>query len=252
MKILQYEDEDYKILVQENVFIKDKKSGEYYKNSLDSLTNEQLSKFKIYKERVSLKFFYLFFFFTAVMVIGNYIYLIKLQNELSSIIHNLKAWIIIGIYFLVNIVLHEMGHIYSLRFFGKNYDRLGFKLNFYVFPAFYVQLNETYILSRNEKIIVHLFGLFINYLGINILEIVNHFTISSEALTLAFMFFSSTLIWNVIPILNSDGYKVLLAFLNLDEYSSFKTNHWIVLSIQSIGIILALNSAIHWIIFFLN
>ncbi|MEI2466903.1 peptidase, partial [Niallia taxi] len=46
MKILQYEDEDYKILVQENVFIKDKKSGEYYKNSLDSLTNEQLSKFK--------------------------------------------------------------------------------------------------------------------------------------------------------------------------------------------------------------
>lgn len=31
MKILKYEDEKYEVLVQNNVFIKDKKSGEYYK-----------------------------------------------------------------------------------------------------------------------------------------------------------------------------------------------------------------------------
>ncbi len=249
MKIFKYEDEKYEVIVQKNVFIKDKVSGDFYKNGLNSLTDEQLSCFKIYKERVSSKFFYLFLSFTAFMFILNYIHLIKLQNELSSVFYGWKMWIIIVIYFILNIVLHELGHIYSLKFFGKNFDKFGLKLNFYVFPAFYVQLNETYMLSRNEKIIVHLFGLFINYFVINTLEIINQFTISSESLTMAFMLFSSTLLWNLVPILNSDGYKILLAFLSIDEYSRFKTNHWLVLTIQIIGISLAVNSVVHWILY---
>ncbi|KFI02292.1 peptidase [Bacillus spizizenii] len=252
MKILKYEDEEYEVIVQNNVFIKDKKSGEYYKNNLNSLTDEQLLHFEIYKEKVSPSFFYLFLFFTATMFLLNYIHLIKLQNELTTVIFGWEMWIIIAIYFIMNIVLHEMGHIYSLKFFGKNFDKFGFKLNFYVFPAFYVQLNETYMLSRNEKIIVHLFGLFINYFIINILEIINLFTISSEPLTMAFMLFSSTLLWNLVPILNSDGYKILLAFLSLDEYSRFKTNHWLVLTIQIIGVGLAVNSVVHWILYIIK
>ncbi|MCY8676646.1 peptidase [Bacillus spizizenii] len=252
MKILKYEDEEYEVIVQNNVFIKDKKSGEYYKNNLNSLTDEQLLHFEIYKEKVSPSFFYLFLFFTATMFLLNYIHLIKLQKELTTVIFGWEMWIIIAIYFIMNIVLHEMGHIYSLKFFGKNFDKFGFKLNFYVFPAFYVQLNETYMLSRNEKIIVHLFGLFINYFIINILEIINLFTISSEPLTMAFMLFSSTLLWNLVPILNSDGYKILLAFLSLDEYSRFKTNHWLVLTIQIIGVGLAVNSVVHWILYIIK
>lgn len=252
MKILQYEDKDYELIVQKNIFIKDKKSGSYYRNSLNSLTDEQLSHFTIYKEKVSARFFYLILCFTAAMFILNYIHLIKLQNVLSPIIYGWKMWIIIAIYFIINIVLHEMGHIYSLKFFGKKFDKVGFKLNFYVFPAFYVQMNETYMLSRNEKIIVHLFGLFINYCVINSLELINFLTISNKPLTMAFMFFSSTLLWNLIPILNSDGYKILLAFLSLDEFSSFKTNHWLVLTIQIIGISLAVNSVVHWILYFIN
>ncbi|CUB43730.1 Putative peptide zinc metalloprotease protein YydH [Bacillus subtilis] len=252
MKILKYEDEKYEVIVQKNVFIKDKTSGDYYKKNLDSLTDEQLSYFKTYKEKVSSKFFYLFLSFTATMFMLNYIHLIKLQKELTTVIFGWEIWIIIAIYFIMNIVLHEMGHIYSLKFFGKNFDKFGFKLNFYVFPAFYVQLNETYMLSRNEKIIVHLFGLFINYFIINILELINHFTISSEPLTVAFMLFSSTLLWNLVPILNSDGYKILLAYLGLDEYSRFKTNHWLVLTIQIIGVGLAVNSVVHWILFIVN
>ncbi|MCY9089613.1 peptidase [Bacillus mojavensis] len=253
MKILKYEDEKYEVIVQNNVFIKDKKSGDYYKNSLDSITDEQLSYFKIYKEKVSPKFFYLFLCFTAIMFILNYIHLIKLQNEFTtSVLYGWKMWIIIVVYFIMNIVLHEMGHIYSLKYFGKKFDKVGFKLNFYVFPAFYVQLNATYMISRNEKIIVHLFGLFINYFVINTLETINQFTISSEPLTMAFMLFSSTLLWNLVPILNSDGYKILLAFLSLDEYSRFKTNHWLVLTIQIIGISLAVNSVVHWILYIVN
>ncbi|MCR6598949.1 peptidase, partial [Bacillus halotolerans] len=42
MKILKYEDEKYEVIVQNNIFIKDKNGGEYYKNSVNSLTAEQL------------------------------------------------------------------------------------------------------------------------------------------------------------------------------------------------------------------
>lgn len=252
MKTLKFEDDKYEILVQRNVFIKDKISGDYYKSSVDSLTEDQLSYFKSYKEKVSSKFFHLFLCCTAILLISNYTYLIKLQNELSPLIYGWKMTIIIVVYFILNIVIHELGHILSLRFFGKNYDKVGFKLNFYVFPAFFVQMNDTYMLSRNEKIIVHLFGLFINYLLVNTLEIVNQIAISSESLTKAYMFFSATLLWNLVPILNSDGYKILLAFLGMDEYSHFRTNHWLVRTIQVVGISIALNTVIHWILYFLN
>jgi putative peptide zinc metalloprotease protein len=252
MRLSKFEDNEYEIFIQNNVFIKDKVTGEYYKRSIDSLTDEQLSYFQIYKEKVSPRIFFFFLCFTASMFVLNYTYLTRLQSELSPIIHGWNMWVIIVIYFLVNIVLHEMGHILSLKFFGKNFNKIGFKLNFYVFPAFYVQMNDTYMLSRNEKIVVHLFGLFINYFVINTIEIVNISIIDSESLSKAFMFFSATLLWNFVPILNSDGYKILLAFLGLDEYKYFKTNHWIVRIIQIIGISIALNTVVHWILYFIN
>lgn len=71
-------------------------------------------------------------------------------------------------------------------------------------------------------------------------------------LTIAFMLFSSTMTWNLIPMLNSDSYKVLLALLYLDEYSNFIKNHWLVLSIQIIGVLIALNTLIHWVSYWLK
>ncbi|AJH78996.1 MULTISPECIES: hypothetical protein [Bacillaceae] len=252
MKPLKFEDEDYEIFVQKHVFIKDKKSGEYYKNRLDSLTEKQLTRLKTYKEKVPTKLFYAFLCVIAILFVFNYTHLMKLQHELSPLIYGWKMWIVIGGYFIVNIFFHELGHILSLKFFGKKFDKFGFKLNFYVFPAFYVQMNETYMLSRNEKIIVHASGLFINYLFVNIVETVNQLTFSFEPLTKAYMFFSSTLLWNLVPVLNSDGYKIVLAFLDLDEYNSIKKNHWLVLTIQIIGVCIAANTIVHWILYFAN
>ncbi|MDT3958299.1 peptidase, partial [Staphylococcus kloosii] len=131
-------------------------------------------------------------------------------------------------------------------------NKVGFKLNFYVFPAIYVQMNEIYMISRKEKIIVHSFGLFVNFTFINLVQIINEFTVNNVSLTIAFMLFSSTMIWNLIPMLNSDGYKVLLAILYLDEYNNFIKNHWLVLSIQILGVLIALNTLIHWIKYWLK
>ncbi|PNZ60042.1 peptidase, partial [Staphylococcus condimenti] len=153
------------------------------------------------------------------------------------------------LYFLMNIIFHELGHIYSLKFFGRKIDKVGFKLNFYVFPAFYVQMNETYMLSQIDKIIVHSFGLFVNFALINFIQLLNILIINNISLTLSYMLFSSTMIWNLVPMLNSDGYKIMLALLSLDEFSNFTKNHWLVLIFQIIGVSIALNTLIHWVIY---
>ncbi|UAC69068.1 hypothetical protein K8B67_10290 (plasmid) [Staphylococcus epidermidis] len=110
-------------------------------------------------------------------------------------------------------------------------------------------MNETYMLFRIDKIIVHSFGLFVNFMFINFIQLVNVCFFDNYSLTLAYLFFFSTMVWNLIPILNSDGYKIMLAALSFDEFNNFTKNHWIILISQIIGITIALNTLIHWIIY---
>ncbi|EGQ3284271.1 peptidase, partial [Staphylococcus pseudintermedius] len=174
-----------------------------------------------------------------------------LQKNIIIIFEN-EVTVVLILYFLVSVFLHELGHIYSLKFFGRKIDKFGFRLNFYVFPSFYVQMNETYMLSKIDKIIVHSFGLFINIISINLLQLMNILIIDSYALTVAYMFFSSTLLWNLVPILNSDGYKIMMVALSLDEFNNFTKNHWLILIFQTIGVVIALNTIIHWVFYWIK
>ncbi|EGQ4231189.1 peptidase, partial [Staphylococcus pseudintermedius] len=74
----------------------------------------------------------------------------------------------------------------------------------------------------------------------------------SYALTVAYMFFSSTLLWNLVPILNSDGYKIMMVALSLDEFNNFTKNHWLILIFQTIGVVIALNTIIHWVFYWIK
>lgn len=248
MKPLIYEDQNYEILAQNHIFIKDKKNKTYYRNNIDSIDSNTLNKFKKYPEKINQFHFCLYVLFIIVMIITNNIYVLKLQKIVTPNFNNTILVVLIS-YFLINIICHELGHIYSLKFFGRKIDKVGFRLNFYVFPSFYVQMNETYLLSQIDKIIVHSFGLFVNFTFINLTQLLNILTINNYSLTLAYILFSSTMIWNLVPMLNSDGYKIMLASLSLDEFSNFTKNHWLVLIFQLIGVSIALNTLIHWIIY---
>ncbi|HGH0905468.1 TPA: peptidase, partial [Staphylococcus pseudintermedius] len=68
----------------------------------------------------------------------------------------------------------------------------------------------------------------------------------------AYMFFSSTLLWNLVPILNSDGYKIMMVALSLDEFNNFTKNHWLILIFQTIGVVIALNTIIHWVFYWIK
>lgn len=248
MKPLKYEDQNYEILVQKHVFIKDKERKIYYRNKIGAIDSNTLNQFENYPEKINKFYFYVYILCAIIMVVINNVYVLYLQKEVTPTFNN-TILVVLILYFGINIIIHELGHIYSLKFFGRKIDKVGFKLNFYVFPAFYVQMNETYMLSQIDKIIVHSFGLFINFTLINIVQLLNTLSIDNSTLTLAYVMFSSTMIWNLVPILNSDGYKIMLASLSLDEFSNFTKNHWIVLVFQIIGVVIALNTLIHWIIY---
>lgn len=251
MKILKYENENYEILIQKHVFIKDKKTKSYYRNNLDSLNPNILKDFVEYPEKVNLFIFWVYILFNVVMISLNNFHLLNLQKHVIPYFTNNDIIIIIS-YFLTNVFLHELGHIYSLKFFGRKIDKVGFKLNFYVFPSIYVQMNESYMLSRIDKIIVHSFGLFINFAIVNLIELINILSFHLNSLTLSYMLFSSTMIWNLVPLLNSDGYKILLATFNLDEFNNFTKNHWLVLIIQFVGLSIAMYTLVHWIIYWVK
>lgn len=241
MKPLKYENKNYEILIQNHVFIKDKNLKTYYRNNINSIDSNMLDNFVSYPEKINIITFCFYVFFNIIMIISNNIYILYLQKQVIPSFNNTTVFVIV-LYFSINILLHELGHIYSLKFFGRKIDRFGFRLNFYVFPSFYVQMNETYMLSRIDKIIVHSFGLFVNFTLINFVQLVNILVFDSYSLTLAYLLFSSTMVWNLVPVLNSDGYKIILASLSLDEFSNFTKNHWLVLIFQIIGITIALNT----------
>lgn len=251
MKPLKYEDKEYEILIQNHVFIKDKKTNSYYRNNMNSIDEKMLKKFNSYPEKVNFFLFFTYMLFSVIVIITNILYTLYLQKNIIIIFEN-EVTVVLILYFLVSVFLHELGHIYSLKFFGRKIDKFGFRLNFYVFPSFYVQMNETYMLSKIDKIIVHSFGLFINIISINLLQLMNILIIDSYALTVAYMFFSSTLLWNLVPILNSDGYKIMMVALSLDEFNNFTKNHWLILIFQTIGVVIALNTIIHWVFYWIK
>lgn len=242
----KFENEEYEIFVEKEVFIKDKKEKDFYKTSIAELNSGLKSQLVEYNSRLStFKFVILSVFFLLLLLLNTYI--ISLMNyKLPSFEHNIPNYLIFIVYIFFNIFAHELGHIKSMNFFGRRHNKIGFKMNYYVFPSVYVQLNDIYMLSKREKLFVHSAGIFINLSTILIVEILNILFIHNLALSFSYVFFSFALLWNMVPVLNSDGYKTLITLLNKDELENSKRNHWLIKIIQAIGVLLAIRSILLW------
>lgn len=242
----KFENEEYEIFVEKAVYIKDKKKNEFYKTNVSNLDNELKSKLVSYVSKITLWHIWIYILLFLILVFSN-VYTINLfDSNLPVFEHNFINYFICIMYFLFNIFMHEIGHIKSINFFGRRHNKVGFKMNYYVFPSMYVQLNDIYLISKNEKLIVHSAGIFINLITILVIQIINLFFINSLALSFSYVIFSIALAWNMVPVLNSDGYKILITLLNQDELENKKKNHWLIKVIQIIGVLLAIRSLLLW------
>lgn len=116
-----------------------------------------------------------------------------------------------------------------LRLLGRRHDKVGFKLHYWILPAFYVRMNQSVLLSRNEKVVVHGAGIWINLTINALLILLNAWIIKSPDLNVALTLAIVTLAANALPVLNSDGYRVLLALADVNELKDWRRNPaWIV------------------------
>jgi putative peptide zinc metalloprotease protein len=135
-----------------------------------------------------------------------------------------------AVYLIVSIIVHEGSHVVALHRFGRSVDRVGFKLNHRVFPAFYVRMNQSLLLSRQEQVTVHAAGALVNLAGNAIVIVLNASTVRSSAVDFAAIVVFIAVSWNAVPVLDSDGYRILLALTRTDAARPLRANPpWLIL-----------------------
>jgi putative peptide zinc metalloprotease protein len=229
-----YADRSCEILLSgSKATILDKSSNRYYQTEVDSLPREIVSAATIRTSRVSWAQATLFVAVLVLLLISN---VICAYSAPYGPVGALAVSILIS-YLLLSIVIHEFAHVFALRVMGRAIDGVGFKLNYWVFPAIYVRMNQSLLLSRCEKIFVHGAGLAVN-LAINfLLVLLNQTLIKSSVLCMALQFVALTLAVNAVPALKSDGYRILLALAGVDDVRGFRRNAmWVnIIKILSIS-----------------
>ena len=117
---------------------------------------------------------------------------------------------------VASISVHEAGHALAIRHFGRRVRRFGIAM-YYLFPCFYVDSTDMALGSRAQRIIVSLAGPFAGLTVASACALVAAGQPSTLVGSLAFKaasLFVFQFIFNLLPILELDGYHVLVDALD--------------------------------------
>ena len=199
MKIYRYND---------YIISEDEKNKIYfvaYDNKFYKLSNVQFNEIFNKAEMILIKsiqdnFFYMVLMI-SIIVLTIWIYLKNCNYALINL-NFIQATLIL----IVNIFIHELGHIFCLKFFyNKSKIKVGFKFVF-IYPAFYVDTSYSYLLPKYKRIAVYLAGNFTNCLFV-----LGVMYLYPKLLPYCYLVISNLLI-NFIPIVKSDGYYAYITF----------------------------------------
>lgn len=141
-------------------------------------------------------------------------------NELAASRHQLVTLggsYVLGILALVllqvlSITIHEAGHALAIRHFGRHIRRCGVAM-YYLFPCFYVDSTDMSLGSRRERVIVSLAGPFGGLAvgaGCAIVAAADPGGLAGGIAFKAASLFVFQFVLNLLPILELDGYHVLV------------------------------------------
>ncbi|MHB8630614.1 MAG: cyclic nucleotide-binding domain-containing protein [Candidatus Limnocylindria bacterium] len=128
---------------------------------------------------------------------------------------------VLGIFVLlvlqvISISVHEAGHALAIRHYKRHVRRFGFMI-FYLFPCFYVDSTDMSLGTRGQRIIVSLAGPFAGLSTAAAAAVVAAAmpgTLAGELAFKAASIFVFQFIFNLLPILELDGYYVLIDALD--------------------------------------
>jgi len=157
VKYIYLANSEYEILEEfnGNCIIKDLLKNKYYfKASYFASRQGCFDKFEAirwtYKDFIvlfSMLFTLIIFFFVAINTDG---FLIGHQN--NSIVFVLSATL-----FIFNMIVHEVGHMIVLRFFGRSRGTIKLKMCFFV-PTLLIDVTDSYLLPPYRRIFVYYAG----------------------------------------------------------------------------------------------
>ena len=128
---------------------------------------------------------------------------------------------VLGIFVLlvlqvISISVHEAGHALAIRHYNRHVRRFGFMI-FYLFPCFYVDSTDMSLGTRGQRIIVSLSGPFAGLstaAACAVAAAALPGTLAGELAFKAASIFVFQFIFNLLPILELDGYYVLIDALD--------------------------------------
>ncbi|HEX9496494.1 MAG TPA: cyclic nucleotide-binding domain-containing protein [Candidatus Limnocylindria bacterium] len=117
---------------------------------------------------------------------------------------------------IASISVHEAGHALAIRHYKRHVRRIGFMF-FYLFPCFYVDSTDMLLGTRRQRIVVSLAGPFAGLAtaaACAVYAALNPGTFAGELAFKAASIFVFQFIFNLLPILELDGYYVLVDALD--------------------------------------
>ena len=113
---------------------------------------------------------------------------------------------------VISISVHEAGHAFAIRHYGRHVRRFGVAM-YYLFPCFYVDSTDMTLGSRAQRIVVSLAGPFAGLTTAAACAVAAAALPGTIAGELAFKgasLFVFQFVFNLLPILELDGYHVLV------------------------------------------
>lgn len=153
-----------------------------------------------------------FYFLFIVSFVTNIIYFFHIKNIKYST--SPIEQIIIYVLLIIILIIHELGHSFSAKLFKVNVKEIGFAI-YYIFPVFFINLNESWKLDKMKRTIINLSGIYFQLIIGNILIISSSIMIIHNCI-LEYLFKLNFLIiiYNLNPFIKFDGYWVLSDILN--------------------------------------
>lgn len=146
-------------------------------------------------------------FIFNIMVCISFIY-----NGLDNFKLDSEKIYILPLTMALTLLLHEFGHAISCRSYGAKHGDIGF--GFYLLtPVLYADVTDVWKLSRKERIIVDIAGMYMESLLVLMLILLYIFTNNSLFYYCSYIIVFNTLV-NINPFLRFDGYWILSDITN--------------------------------------
>jgi putative peptide zinc metalloprotease protein len=132
-----------------------------------------------------------------------------------------ETWLLAYLLMLVTVVVHELGHAAACRSYGVRPSAIGMTL-FFVFPALYSDVSGAWTLSRWQRVVVDLGGVYLQSIPLAVIAVLA-ITTHEAAFARAELLTLASIAFNVNPILRFDGYWALadaLDVANLERHAS--------------------------------